>query len=173
MNLPDTTFDTAGQLHRSAMRLLRVLRAARSEKGLNLSRFSVLGRLHQDGVSTATALAAYLRIQPQSVTRLLADLERNRLIVRRPDAADRRQSLIEITEAGTRLLFEEIRDQQTALAEIIAEALNPAEQQMLQLAAGLIDRLADVTEARTAAAKAKPDAAPAKRPVRKRLPRPA
>jgi DNA-binding MarR family transcriptional regulator len=143
--LSDFTTDTASQLHRSALRLFRMLRAAHPGKGLSLAKFTVLGRLYQDGVTTASGMAAYLRIQPQSVTRLLADLERQHLIVRCPNKADRRQSLIEITEAGTQLLLEEVRAQQLKLAKIIAESLTPTEQEMLRLAAGLIDRLAVAT----------------------------
>jgi DNA-binding MarR family transcriptional regulator len=110
----------------------------------------VLGRLYRHGESTATGLAAHLRIQPQSMTRLIADLERRRLITRRADDADRRQSLLGITDQGAQLLTEDIRDQRVKLAQIIVEALTPAEQEMLRLAAGLMDRLAEVTEAQTA-----------------------
>lgn len=143
--------DIAGQLHRSALRLFRILRAARPGKGVSLAKLTVLGRLYQDGVTTATALSAYLRIQPQSVTRLLAELERDHLISRRPNEADRRQSLIEITKEGAQLLLEEVRTQQVKLAEVMAESLTTAEQEMLLLSAGLVDRLADATEANLAA----------------------
>ncbi len=138
----DPKLDTASQLHRSAGRLFRVLRAFRPENGLSLTKFSVLARLHQDGITTATGLAAFLRIQPQSITRLLAELERDRFIERRPNKSDRRQSLIEITPAGSQLLLEEVRQQQATLAQLIARSLTPIEQEMLRLAAVLMDRLA-------------------------------
>jgi DNA-binding MarR family transcriptional regulator len=91
------------------------VRDTRSGKGLSMAKLGVLGRLYRNGTTTPTALAAYLRIQPQSLTRLLADLQRRKLITRRPDEADRRQSLLELT---------------------------PAEQELLRIAAGLMDRLA-------------------------------
>jgi DNA-binding MarR family transcriptional regulator len=145
-----TTIDTANQLHRSALRLLRVLRATRPAKGLTSSKLAVLGRLYQDGMATATALAGYLRIQPQSLTRLVAELERRRLITRRQDDADRRQSLLEITDAGTQLLMEEIGTQRVRLAETMAKELTATEQELLRLAAGLMDHLSSVTEAQLA-----------------------
>ncbi len=138
----DPSLDTASLLHRSAGRLFRVLRAFRPENGMSLTKFSVLARLHQDGVTTATGLAAFLRIQPQSITRLLAELERDRLIERRPNVNDRRQSLIEITPSGSQLLIEEVRQQQATLAQLISRSLTPIEQEMLRLAALLMDRLA-------------------------------
>jgi DNA-binding MarR family transcriptional regulator len=145
------TVDTANQLHRSALRLLRVLRATRPARGLSSSKLAVLGRLYQDGMATATALAAYLRIQPQSLTRLIADMERRNMITRRQDDADRRQSLLEITDTGRQLLMQEIGAQRVRLAETMAKELTVTEQELLRLAAGLMDHLSSVTEAQAAA----------------------
>lgn len=148
-NPTDTTIDTANLLNRSILRLFRVLRAGQPAKGLTLSRLSVLGRLHRDGMTTTTSLAAYLRIQPQSLTRLIADLERRKLITRRPNSTDRRQSLLAITDAGIRLLVGTFHDQQVKLAHTIAKALTPVEQELLRIAVGLMDHLATATEAQT------------------------
>jgi DNA-binding MarR family transcriptional regulator len=149
---PETTIDTANQLHRSALRLLRLLRTTQSVKGLSSSKLAVLGRLYQAGRATATALAAYLRIQPQSLTRLVADLERRKLITRRQNDADRRQSLLEISDAGAQLLTEEIHGQRLKLAQAMARELTVTEQELLRLAASLMDRLSAVTEAQAVAA---------------------
>jgi len=138
--------ETANHLHRSALRLFRVLRVTRAAEGLTLSKLGVLGRLYREGMATATELAAYLRIRPQSLTRLVADLEQRKLIVRRSKDEDRRQSLLEITEAGARVLNEDIRDQRVRLAQVIEKELTPAEQELLRIAAGLMDHIAEVTE---------------------------
>ena len=143
--------DTANQLHRSALRLLRRMQAARPTDGLSSSKLSVLGRLYREGTATPTELAAYLRIQPQSLTRLLADLQHRNLITCRPDEADRRQRLLEISAAGSKLLVEAVRDQRTELARTIASALTPAEQDLLRIACGLMDRLATVAGAQATA----------------------
>ena len=71
----ETALETARVLHRSAVRLSRRLMAARGPEGISVSKLMVLGRLHRLGPATATELAAFLRIQPQSLTRLLAALE--------------------------------------------------------------------------------------------------
>jgi DNA-binding MarR family transcriptional regulator len=135
--------DTATLLHRSAARLVRRMRAGGTMGArLSLARLGVLGRLHREGEATATALAAALGVQPQSLTRLLAELERQGLIARRPDASDRRQSLIAITGEGSRLLLDDVGAQRALLASAMAETLSPTEQEMLRLAAGLMDRLA-------------------------------
>ncbi len=141
----DSALDTASQLHRSAFRLSRLLMTGEAGR-MSMSKLGVMGYLYRRGTTTATEVAAYLRIVPQSLTRLIADLEKRRLITRRPNDADHRQSLLEITDAGIRLLTEDILSQRKALAQVIIQALTPAEQEMLRLAAGLMDRLATATE---------------------------
>jgi DNA-binding MarR family transcriptional regulator len=151
-NSPDpfeTALETANHLHHSALRLFRLLRMTRKAKGLTLSRVAVLGRLHREGVAAASELAAYLRVKPQSLTRLVADLEHRKLIVRRSKNEDRRLSPLEITEAGVRLLNEDIRDQRVRLAQIIAKELTPAEQELLRVAAGLMDQIAEQAESQS------------------------
>ena len=128
------------------MRLLRVLRTARQGEGLSLSKAGVLGHLYRDGKTTSAELAAYLRVKPQSLTRLLADLEKGKLIVRQSNGKDRREILLDITEAGARLLIEEIRGQRVRLAQVIEGGLTPVESEMLRIAAGLMDRIAEKAE---------------------------
>lgn len=145
----DSAVETARLLQRSAQRLSRQLLAARGPRGLSLSKLGALGLLHRRGAHTATALATYLRIQPQSLTRMIADLERRGLIARRSDAEDRRQIQIAITEKGRKLLVADVRERQARLAHVIAASLSPAEQTMLKVATQLIDRLAGVLEETT------------------------
>jgi DNA-binding MarR family transcriptional regulator len=138
--------DTAVTLHQSASRLTRVLRASFSTERLSASKLGVLGFLHREGPATAADLAAYLRVQPQSLTRLVDDLEGRSLIDRLPSMEDRRRSPLKINEAGLRLLTETIGKQRESLARTIAEVLTPAEQELLRLSAGLMDELAAALE---------------------------
>ncbi|MEI9987458.1 MAG: MarR family transcriptional regulator [Aliidongia sp.] len=84
--------DVARALHHSRDLDVAPPDGGRAPDGLSAARHAVLGLLRREGPSTATALAAYLHIQPQSLTRLLADLDRRGLITRRAAEADRRQS---------------------------------------------------------------------------------
>lgn len=138
-----TLHDTAGRLQRGTAALARRLRAATSGDGLSPARLGILAGLRRNGGGmTASALAADLGIQPQSLTRLLADLEDRRLIARHTDSADRRRSLITLTAAGTALLATELRRRRAALAATIAATFTPAEQKLLHQATILLDRLA-------------------------------
>ncbi len=124
-------------------RLGRRLRAERTSHGLSLNRLSLLGQLSLNGPMTATALAGAERLQPQSLTRMLARLESDELIVRRPDADDRRQVLIDVTQKGIAVLTEDSRRREAWLAGVMATRLTPTERELVRLAAGLMDRLAD------------------------------
>lgn len=146
-NFLDASLDTATTLHRSILRLFRLLRAARPASALTPTKLSVLGHLYREGLVTASQLAGFLRIQPQSLTRQVADLERRGLIVRRENANDRRESLLEITDEGRRLLLDDIGKQRSALAGIMTQSLSPAEQEILRLAAVLMDRLGEASDA--------------------------
>jgi DNA-binding MarR family transcriptional regulator len=104
---------------------------------------SVLAHLHRRGPMTPGALAEAERLQPQSLTRTLAGLERGQLVVRRPDARDRRRSLLALTEAGTRALTADMRRRDDWLAAAMERELTRAERELLRLAGDLMERLAE------------------------------
>jgi DNA-binding MarR family transcriptional regulator len=138
----------ARALRRGTTELYRRLRAERMSHGLSPSKLSILGRLALSGPLTATALATKERVQPQSLTRILAELEERELIIRRQDQIDRRQSLTEITSAGEELLRNDARRQATWLAIAMSSVLTPAEREILRVAAQLMRQLADADVSR-------------------------
>lgn len=150
--------ELATRLHRSAMRLTRQLRAARSSRAMSPSKLLVLGLLQQDGVLTAADLSASLHVQPQSLTRLLAELEGDGLILRQPDPKDRRRGLIRLTPAGTEALAADMLERRRRLAEATLQVLTPAEREVLRVAAGLIDRVATAILPETPSGRAVPHA---------------
>jgi len=95
------------------------------------------------GASTASALAGLEHIQPQSITRILNDLEAGELIHREQDQTDRRQFRLEITPKGRALLIEDARRKDAWLADVMTAALTEAERDLLRIAARLLDRLSD------------------------------
>ena len=138
----------ARALRRGTTELYRRLRSERMSHGLSPTKLSVLGRLALNGPLTVTALAAQERVQPQSLTRTLADLEESKLIVRRQDQVDRRQSLTEITQLGHDLLKNDARRQATWLALAMSSVLTPAERELLRVAAQLMRQLAEADVSR-------------------------
>jgi DNA-binding MarR family transcriptional regulator len=132
---------TATVLRRSVTQLARRLRGERGDHGLSAGTLAVLGHLARSQYLIASELAALQRVQPQSLTRLLAELEQSGLIHRQPDEADRRQARITITAAGRELLVRDARRQDAWLGTAIEASLTAEERDLLALAARLMDRL--------------------------------
>jgi DNA-binding MarR family transcriptional regulator len=129
----------AGELRLVLGQLVRRLRA---EYSLPVAHASVLSRLDREGAQTTSALAAAERVRPQSMAQTLAELETTGLIDRRPDPADGRRVLIELTPGGRERVLEARGRREDWLAAAIAEELEPAEQQTLLAAVPLLRRLA-------------------------------
>ena len=137
------TMETAHVLRVSLMRLARRLRRERTPRGLSLGKLLILGHLYRSGAMTPSELAVAERLQLQSLTRVLASLESDGLIARRQHHADRRQSVVEITARGQASLREDMEMREIWLAHAIIEVLSPIEQELLRLAAQIMDRLAE------------------------------
>lgn len=135
--------EAAHTLRLSVMRLYRRLRRERPDHGLSLTYISALGRVDRDGPITAGELADAERIQPQSVTRVVAELERTGLIERLPDEVDRRRILLRASDRGRELLADDRRRRDEWLSVAMAANLTPAERDVLVIAARLIDRLVE------------------------------
>ena len=131
------------QIRSAVTRLSRRLRAERPADALAPTKISVLAQLYRNGTMSAGDLAELERLQPQSLTRTLAALDEDGLIVRRPDALDRRQWAITITEDGLAALSADMRARERWLAKAMDIQLSAAEFDLLWRAAELMDRLAD------------------------------
>jgi DNA-binding MarR family transcriptional regulator len=102
----------------------------------------VLDIIDRDGPLSPTHLAAAERVQPPSMTRVVAALEELELVHRQPHQTDGRQCVIALTDRGRGLLAEDRNRRQAWLACRMSE-LQPAEREALRLAAPIIRRLAD------------------------------
>lgn len=131
------------QIRRGATRLARRLRYERPADSVSLTKLSVLAHLHRGDAVTPGEIAAAERLQPQSLTRVIAELEADGMITRSRDERDRRQSVLEITEAGARVLAEDMGARDRWLADAMRE-LSETERQVLYLAGRLMDRLSEL-----------------------------
>jgi DNA-binding MarR family transcriptional regulator len=146
LTAPNTTPALAGMVRRVAGRLGRRLRAEQAGTALAASAVGILGSLRRDGPSTPAALAAREFMLPQSLTRVLADLERRGFVLRGDDPADRRRAVMTITAAGLAALRAELAAREAWLAMALA-ALSPTERGVVQLAAELLLTIADAPPA--------------------------
>jgi DNA-binding MarR family transcriptional regulator len=134
--------ETAAEIRQGVIRLARRTQAVRSPGALSGSKLGVLGHLRRHGPATAGALAAAEHRQPQSLTRVFAELEADGLVSRTRHERDRRQSVLDITPAGLAALGRDMAERDAWLASAIA-GLTETERQVMRLAARLMDRVAD------------------------------
>ena len=136
------TIDTAlaSALRLSVVRLNRRLRGQRADTSVTLTQLAALSTLKQNGALTPGELAAHEKVQPPSMTRVLAALEERGLVLRRPHPKDGRQALVELTAAGRELLHSEVRMREAWLARRLEE-LSEDERETLRSASAVIDKL--------------------------------
>jgi DNA-binding MarR family transcriptional regulator len=135
--------DEAASLRDGVQRLSRRLQGERSPTGLSLTKISMLGHLVRRGPMTPSELAAADRLQPQSVTRVLAELVRDGLAQRFADPVDARQRRLRITTAGRAALRADMRQRDEWLAGALQRELTDRERTLLAEASDLLARLGD------------------------------
>lgn len=128
------------QVRRGATRLARRLRFERPAGSLSLTKLSVLAHLHRGDAVTPGEIAAADWLQPQLLTRVLAELEADGLITRSRDPYDRRQFVLDLTADGASALAADMGARDRWLAEAM-RGLSETERQVLYLAGKLMDRL--------------------------------
>lgn len=109
------------------------LEQALAAQGLKMWEFKTLHILRRAGPpyrATATGLASALDLSPAAMTKRLDNLERDGLLRRSHDAADRRRVLITLTEAGLHAWENTISVQDRVERELV-EVLRPDQQDQL------------------------------------------
>ncbi len=136
------TGDPASLIVGAVLRLGRRLRAARPDGSVNLSTLALLTTLHRKGAMAAAQLAREERLQPQSLTRLLAAMEGGGLIERRRDEVDQRALIIEITRLGRSVVARDLAARRAWLERTMDMALTLEERAQLTEAAALMQKVA-------------------------------
>jgi DNA-binding MarR family transcriptional regulator len=139
-----TSADTAalaGRLRIGVTRLARRLRQE-AEPDITPSMLVALSSVDSQGPLTMRDLCAIERVQPPSMTRIVAALVDAGLVERRADPSDGRVVWIRVTAAGRRLL-ERSRGRKEAYLARALRALEPDELATLERAAGILERLTD------------------------------
>src|SRR5438105_10288527 len=96
--------ELTSRLRLAVGRLGRRLRQQAASGDLSQSQQSALFTVEHHGPITLGDLAAHERVQPPTMTRIVAALEELGLVHRDVDAADRRIARVSITAEGQRLL---------------------------------------------------------------------
>jgi DNA-binding MarR family transcriptional regulator len=144
--VPDDPSDDQDDLvTRTRLAVLRLARRLRQQMtaGITPSQQSALAAIEQKGPLTLGELAGFENVQPPSITRIVGNLEASGLVERTTAVADRRVSLVQITEAG-RAELGTIRSQRDAwLAERLSQ-LDADDLARLRDALAVLDKVLDL-----------------------------
>jgi DNA-binding MarR family transcriptional regulator len=142
MSVPvSTDAELAALLRPALLRLTRLIRNQRVDQSVTLTQLSALGTLSVRGPLSAGELAGHERVQPPSMTKVVASLEERGLVRRQQHPQDRRQAILAITEPGLRLLDEERQSRDAWLTRQLA-GLSDTDRALLREAAPIMDKLA-------------------------------
>jgi DNA-binding MarR family transcriptional regulator len=134
--------DTSARLRAIVGKLSRRLNALARGSGLTPSQLSALGVVARRGPVRLSELAELESVNPTMLSRVVAALEEDGLIVRRPDPADRRASLLEVTSTGRRT-HDRLRDERGRVLTDGLEALRPADVAAVEAALPALELLVD------------------------------
>jgi len=94
--------------------------------GIGVPEWRVLVTLGQYGVMTGKAIGAHTHMHKTKVSRAVALLEKRRLLARRSNRADMRESFLSLTATG-RAMYEELAPHALEFAQRLTEILTPAD----------------------------------------------
>lgn len=140
---PEELAGAAALLRVVTSRLLRQLRAVQPGFEVTPAQAAVLSRLTAGGVQSTADLARAEQVRPQSMRVIIAALEGQGLVSRRPHPTDGRQSLVALTPEGEQLVRSNRGAREDWLVRAMTERLSAAEQRKLVDSIGLLARLAD------------------------------
>lgn len=129
------------QLRDAITRLNRRLRQERPVGDLTVTQLSALTSLRLGGALTPRELSDAERVQPPTMTKIVAKLEERGLVQRSPHPTDGRQVLLSPTAEGLAVIdsYQRVRD--VWLSARLAD-LTPDERDTVARAASILERLA-------------------------------
>lgn len=137
-SFPTTSRSLPIALLRARERVMGPIRAMLADAGITEQQWRVLRVLEESGPQEPTRIADRACLLLPSLTRILQKLEEKRMIRRRRDPGDRRKQIVQITEAGEKViaanletsiaLMQQVRDQMgTDRFEALLDLLNELE----------------------------------------------
>ena len=137
--------ELASDLSLAVVRLTRHLRGRRVDSQVSLTQLSALATLSREGDMTPGALAARERVQPPSMTRVIASLAELGLVVRTAHPTDGRQVIVSLSDSGKTLIVDEASAREAWMTAQLA-GLNETQLVILRDAVDIIGAMVSDSE---------------------------
>jgi DNA-binding MarR family transcriptional regulator len=133
--------DLADRLHSAAIHLLRRLRREDDASGLPAPQLSALSVIVFGGPLTLGELARAEQVRPPTISKLIVELEAEKLVEREIDPADRRIVRVRATAKGAKVLHD---GRQRRVAALVAslDSLSMRDRSLLARAIPVLERIA-------------------------------
>lgn len=138
---PSDVAAIAHELRAATTRTTRQLRAVGARR-ITLTQLSAMASIMTAGELTLGELALRERVQPPSMTRVIATLTEHGLVTRKSHPDDGRQVLVSLTDTGREVLAEEARTREAWLAARL-HTLDVDELEILRQASAILSRLVE------------------------------
>ena len=132
--------ELAARMRPALLRLHRRIRLENKVQSYTLTQLSALATVDVRGPLSAGDLAAFERVQPPSMTKVIAVLEEAGLVRRDAHPSDKRQAIIAITPEGADLLASSRRVGDAWLGAQLAR-LSDEEREQLKALGPILDKL--------------------------------
>ncbi|MCZ4089679.1 MarR family winged helix-turn-helix transcriptional regulator [Sinorhizobium psoraleae] len=138
------TIEVSEKLFELYHRVHRLVNESMTEEGVSLARSKFLFFLSKLGPCRSTDIACALNFAPRTVTEAIDGLERDRLVMRKPDPEDRRAKIVSITETG-RVVLEAAEHPRKQLIEEIFSALDDEQlDQLYEIVSKLVEKTDEI-----------------------------
>ena len=141
---PISAAGVAARLRLVVTRLARQLRQ-QAEKGITPSQLAALSSVDRLGPLTLGELSGVERVQPPTMTRIVAGLEELELVTREVDTRDRRVVRVRLTPQGQRFV-QRSRTRKNAYLAARLRALGAEELAVLERAAAILEGVMEADE---------------------------
>jgi DNA-binding MarR family transcriptional regulator len=136
----DEILRVADRLHSASIHLLRRLRMRDRESGIGPAQLSALSVLVFGGAKSLAELAESEQVKPPTMSRIVAGLEKSKLVRSETSKEDARRMRIVPTAKGEKVMWEGRRRRVEMLAELLA-GLSAEEIQQMGDIAETMDRI--------------------------------
>lgn len=145
------TLEVSEKLFELYHRVHRLVNESMTEEGVSLARSKFLFFLSKLGPCRSTDIACALNFAPRTVTEAIDGLERDRLVMRKPDPEDRRAKIVSITDTG-RAVLEAAEHPRKQLLEEIFSALDDNQlDQLYEIVGKLVEKTDEIRKRKQAA----------------------
>lgn len=132
------------QMRDLQLRIYRLFNDRVRKEGASLAQLKLLGLVSRAGSIRSTDIADALGQAPRTVTEAVDGLERDGLVIRRPDDRDRRVKRISLTEAGHAVVRDVAPYREAFAAEFFAALSAQDRADLLRLFKLLNDRIIEM-----------------------------